>query len=128
MSLPLTSFHALSRTLMGAIGVNELTSSSLSMLRRDRLSTMATSWPMFDRCRAVGQPQNPSPPRIRIRTTVHSSFGRMSGHPGVVRGRLPIVHGSAVSPCRVAHSHARRGCSLGEPLFAHLPQLASGDV
>jgi predicted RNA-binding Zn-ribbon protein involved in translation (DUF1610 family) len=40
--------------------------SSTSILRRDRLSTMATSYPTAERCNVVGQPQKPSPPRTRI--------------------------------------------------------------
>src|SRR5581483_3360491 len=35
------------------------------MLRRERLSTILTSCPLADRCNTVGQPQKPSPPRIR---------------------------------------------------------------
>jgi hypothetical protein len=51
---------------MGRIGVRESHSSSMSISRRERLSTMATSWPRLDRRSAVGQPQKPSPPRMRI--------------------------------------------------------------
>ena len=39
-----------SRSTIGAIGVSESTPSSLSILRRDRLSTIVTSWPRRDRC------------------------------------------------------------------------------
>jgi hypothetical protein len=39
----------------------------MSALRRAKLSTMATSCPQAERYSDVGHPQNPSPPRIRIR-------------------------------------------------------------
>ena len=60
--LPETSFHTFNLTPMDDIGVKESTSSSLSIFLRERLSTIRTSCPFLDKCKAVGQPQNPSPP------------------------------------------------------------------
>src|SRR5919107_6163078 len=45
------------------MGVRLAALSSLSMVRLTQLSTMTTSWPTSERCREVGQPQYPSPPR-----------------------------------------------------------------
>ena len=39
--------------------------SSTSILRRERLSMITTSWPASERCSAVGQPQKPSPPSTK---------------------------------------------------------------
>jgi hypothetical protein len=47
------------------MGVNESQPSSMSMFRRDKLSTMTTSWPWSDRYNEVGQPQKPSPPNTK---------------------------------------------------------------
>src|SRR4029453_17848824 len=55
--------HTPRRSPMGRIGVSDSHSSSMSILRRERLSTMATSYPCAERCSEVGQPQKPSPPR-----------------------------------------------------------------
>src|SRR3984893_4888809 len=65
-TLPVTSFQARIRSPIGRIGVSDDASSSLSMLRRDKLSTITTSWCRAERYNAVGQPQKPSPPRTRI--------------------------------------------------------------
>jgi hypothetical protein len=62
--LPETSFQAANLVLIEAIGVSDWAFSSLSILRRLRLSTMVTSWPASDRWSDVGQPQKPSPPKI----------------------------------------------------------------
>jgi hypothetical protein len=43
ISRPLTSFQARSRSPMGLIGVSDSTSSSTSIFRRLRLSTIVTS-------------------------------------------------------------------------------------
>src|SRR5579885_2401377 len=75
--LPETSFHAWIRTERGLMGVRDETSSSLSMFRRDRLSTIVTSWPVAERCSAVGHPQKPSPPRTR---TLISPFFAARNH------------------------------------------------
>src|ERR1700730_11268501 len=72
-TLPFTSSQARIRSPIGRIGVSDDASSSLSMLRRDKLSTITTSWSRAERCNAVGQPQNPSPPRIRIFNNLPSS-------------------------------------------------------
>src|SRR5215469_10344197 len=64
---PETSSQTRTRSPIGRIGVSDCTSSSLSMLRRLRLSKMVTSWPRSDRYSDVGQPQKPSPPRTRTR-------------------------------------------------------------
>src|SRR3712207_6545730 len=61
--LPVSSSQTARRSPMGAIGVRDSHSSSMSILRRERLSTMATSYPCAERCSEVGQPQKPSPPR-----------------------------------------------------------------
>ena len=45
------------------MGVKESHPSSISILRRDKLSTITTSCPWSDKCNDVGQPQNPSPPK-----------------------------------------------------------------
>ncbi len=66
MSLPETSFHAATRSSSGRMGVTEFEPSSTSISRRTRLSTIVTSWPFCERYRAVGQPQNPSPPATTI--------------------------------------------------------------
>src|SRR5690606_33346567 len=55
-------------------GVRLSTPISASMRRRDRLSTIITSAPFADRCRAVGHPQKPSPPNTMIRLLILSSF------------------------------------------------------
>lgn len=39
---------------------------SMSIFLCDRLSRIMISWPLLDKCKDVGQPQNPSPPRTRI--------------------------------------------------------------
>src|SRR5262249_16611571 len=62
---PVNSRQAATRAPIGPIGVSDEVSSSLSMLRRARLSTMTTSCPLAERCSDVGQPQKPSPPRIK---------------------------------------------------------------
>src|SRR5215472_5508496 len=64
---PETSSQTRIRSPIGRMGVSDCTSSSLSILRRLRLSRMVTSWPRSDRYSDVGQPQNPSPPRTRTR-------------------------------------------------------------
>lgn len=46
------------------MGVKESHPSSLSIFRRERLSTMTTSCPWSLRYNEVGHPQNPSPPKI----------------------------------------------------------------
>ena len=66
ISWPETDFQARNRSPMGRMGVSDSTSSSISMDRRDRLSTIRMSWPFADKWRDVGQPQKPSPPRIMI--------------------------------------------------------------
>lgn len=50
-------------TSMGWMGVRESQPSSVSMLRRERLSTITISCPWSLRYSDVGHPQNPSPPR-----------------------------------------------------------------
>ena len=54
------------RSWIESIGVSDCTPSSVSIQRRERLSTMWTSWPWSLRCSAVGQPQKPSPPSTAI--------------------------------------------------------------
>lgn len=71
-SFPVSLFHVSTRTCGVAIGVSEETPSSVSMLRRLRLSMMITSWPLSARCSDVGQPQKPSPP------STSTFFGRGS--------------------------------------------------
>ncbi len=66
ISLPETAFQVRNRSPMGRMGVRDSTSSSMSMHRRERLSTIRMSWPFADKWREVGQPQKPSPPRIMI--------------------------------------------------------------
>src|ERR671912_1905299 len=61
--LPVSSSQTARRSPVGRIGVRDSHSSSMSILRRERLSTMATSYPCAERCSEVGQPQKPSPPR-----------------------------------------------------------------
>src|SRR5215212_7488286 len=61
--LPVSSSQVRRRSPIGRIGVRDSHSSSMSILRRERLSTMATSYPCDERCSEVGQPQKPSPPR-----------------------------------------------------------------
>src|SRR5215218_9990483 len=63
MVCPLTSRHAPIRSFMSEIGVRLAALSSWSIVRLTQLSTMTTSWPTSERCREVGQPQYPSPPR-----------------------------------------------------------------
>jgi hypothetical protein len=48
------------------------------MERRERLSTIITSWPFAERWSEVGHPQKPSPPRIMIFID-HSAY--LLGHP-----------------------------------------------
>src|SRR5215210_1662718 len=59
---PVSSSQVRRRSPMGRIGVRDSHSNSTSILRRERLSTMATSYPCAERCSEVGQPQKPSPP------------------------------------------------------------------
>src|SRR5262245_15520567 len=40
----------------------------MSAFLRAKLSTIVTSWPRCERCKEVGHPQKPSPPRIKMRT------------------------------------------------------------
>src|SRR5215211_7355831 len=61
--LPVSSSQTPRRLPIGRIGVRDSHSNSTSILRRERLSTMATSYPCAERCSEVGQPQKPSPPR-----------------------------------------------------------------
>src|ERR687893_2689118 len=61
--LPVSSSQTLRRLPMGRIGVRDSHSNSTSILRRERLSTMVTSYPCAERCSEVGQPQKPSPPK-----------------------------------------------------------------
>src|SRR5215212_549627 len=61
--LPVSSSQTPRRLPIGRIGVSDSHSNSTSILRRERLSTMATSYPCAERCSEVGQPQKPSPPR-----------------------------------------------------------------
>src|SRR5215210_2157725 len=61
--LPVSSSQTPRRSPMGRIGVRDSHSNSTSILRRERLSTMATSYPCAERCSEVGQPQKPSPPK-----------------------------------------------------------------
>src|SRR5829696_8616393 len=63
MVCPLTSRHAPTRPFISEIGVRLAALSSWSMVRLTQLSTMTTSWPTSERCKEVGQPQYPSPPR-----------------------------------------------------------------
>lgn len=60
---PLRAFHAATRCCAVAMGVRLSHPSSVSMLRRLRLSTMMTLCPFSLRLSDVGHPQNPSPPR-----------------------------------------------------------------
>src|SRR5215210_8540191 len=60
--LPVSSSQTPRRSPIGRIGVRDSHSNSTSILRRERLSTMATSYPCAERCSEVGQPQKPSPP------------------------------------------------------------------
>src|SRR5215210_2868447 len=60
--LPVSSSQTSRRLPIGRIGVRDSHSNSTSILRRERLSTMATSYPWAERCSEVGQPQKPSPP------------------------------------------------------------------
>ena len=66
ISFPDTDFQTRRRSPIGLMGVSDSTSSSMSMERRERLSTMTMSWPFAERWRDVGHPQKPSPPRIMI--------------------------------------------------------------
>src|ERR671913_1429791 len=63
MVCPLTSRHAPTRSFMSEIGVRLTPLNSWSMVRLTQLSTITTSWPTSERCKEVGQPQYPSPPR-----------------------------------------------------------------
>src|ERR671921_787623 len=60
--LPVSSSQTPRRSPMGRIGVRDSHSNSMSILRLERLSTIATSYPCAERCSEVGQPQKPSPP------------------------------------------------------------------
>ena len=91
ISRPITSRQASSRSPIGRIGVRHSTSSSLSMFRRDRLSTIATSWPRADRCSAVGQPQNPSPPRMMTR---------------MIASRRVVSAGASLGPAIAPHNRS----------------------
>ena len=64
---PETSRHAATRSSSDAIGVSESVEFSVCQRRREKLSTIETSWPRAEKRIAVGQPRYPSPPRIRIR-------------------------------------------------------------
>src|SRR3954454_19256601 len=90
MCLPPTASHASRRVLSGLVGVSDSTSSSMSVLRRTRLSTIVTSCPAADRCSAVGHPQKPSPPRTRTRIVCLLS----------VAGRRHRIDGCAGAPVR----------------------------
>src|SRR5829696_1084706 len=61
--LPVSSSQTPRRSPIGRIGVSDSHSNSISILRRERLSTMATSYPCAERCSEVVEPQKPSPPR-----------------------------------------------------------------
>src|SRR5690606_32173184 len=63
------------RSPMGLMGVRLPASSSLSMLRRERLSSITTSCPSLLRWRLVGQPQKPSPPSTK--TFISSSRSQL---------------------------------------------------
>src|ERR1700728_2274271 len=72
------------RWSIGRIGVSVDAPSSVSMLRRDRLSTIAISWPRAERCNAEGQPQKPSPPRsntLTSRPAARLAAGKSGGSP-----------------------------------------------
>ena len=93
------------RSPSGRIGVRDDASSSLSMLRRERLSTIVISWSRADRCNAVGHPQKPSPPRTRIFTclTFSLNYNRpWAGVPWEFAGRerpTKLLNYRVIIPC-----------------------------
>src|SRR5215211_4230250 len=93
--LPVSSSQTARRSPIGWIGVRDSHSSSMSILRRERLSTMATSYPCAERCSEVGQPQKPSPPRTNTFITRTPLFSTI--HPfcrsesGPDRTRQPAI-------------------------------------
>src|SRR5271155_5573501 len=66
MVRPVRRCQAVRRSESGRMGVRVCAPSSWSHWRRTKLSTMATSWPCFDKYKAVAQPQYPSPPSTAI--------------------------------------------------------------
>src|ERR1700722_11028773 len=73
------------------------------MLRRDKLSTIPTSWSRAERGNAVGQPQKPSPPRRRI-------FNRAAPCP-----RSVLRWTSSVGPPTKVYSHTPPVVPIGHP-------------
>src|SRR5262249_55404077 len=87
------------------------------MSRRDKLSTIATSHPRADRSTEVGQPQNPSPPKMmtRIAPTYHCCL--KAGVPKraaySIRSEKP---GGGLHETARTHRPARRDCELAAEL------------
>src|ERR1700691_1605613 len=120
MRLPVCSSQTSRRSPSGRIGGSESTSSSTSIFRRDRLSTIVTSWPRADRWRLVGHPQKPSPPRIRIFIgELVLSFPCSVGGARHERPVCPFAHASA-------HLTYRKVLAfLAKPVFLTKPGIVA---
>src|SRR4051794_13545947 len=104
------------------MGVSDSTSSSMSIFRRTRLSTIVTSWPTADRWSAVGHPQKPSPPSTRICTRLSLSVLLRGSSRS---GSLPSAQFRAGcgAPDRVPRSHPRSRVSANKKERPYIPAV-----
>src|SRR3954449_6685350 len=94
----------------------------MSILRRTRLSTIVTSCPAADRCRAVGHPQKPSPPSTMICTN-HSLSGplRGSSRPAILSSAR--FRPSCGAPGRVPRNNPRSPVSANKKERPYIPAV-----